>query len=102
MKDRQIGFAEAENFFACWEVDTPYIEVFPDSEDREEVREAFRRGETYSGTVHVINTNGDLNESGYPKDGRTPDEYVRDELLAWYEEFGEDYSREIVYRLWMR
>lgn len=94
-KTHQIGHASIAGWAALWTVDTPYIEVYPADAvvgDMSAARAAFQRGQSYPGAVHVINTSGDLNADGLPKDGRTPNSYVKDELMAWAEESGADYA----------
>lgn len=93
-KVHKIGQASVPGWLALWTVDTPYIDIYPATaiESMSAARAAFQRGLSYPGSVHVLNTSGDLNAAGLPKDGRTPDEYVRDELRAWHQEDGREYG----------
>jgi len=90
----EIGHASIPGWAAFWTADTPYIEVYPATaiDSTSAARAAFQRGESYPGAVHAINTSGDLDGNGRPKDGRTLNDYVRDELRAWYREDGREYG----------
>jgi len=85
-----------KRFFGVWEVGTPYINVYAGGHIRPVVV-AYEKGEVYhdQAAVHVINTAGDLDENGMPKDGRTPAQYVKDEVTAFVQEDGDDYLAEI-------
>ena len=41
--------------------------------------------------VHPINTNGDLHDNGMPRDGRSAERYVIDELKSFVKDDGADY-----------
>lgn len=90
----EIGQAAIPGWAALWTVDTPYIEIYPASaiDSMSAARATFQRGESYPGAVHVLNTSSDVDDKGRPKDGRTPNDYVRDELRAWYQEDGKEYD----------
>ena len=64
------------DFSAKWETGTPYIDIH-------------MYGSEYP--VHTLNTSGDLGGDGWPKDGRTAYQYVRDELKTFVDEDGGDY-----------
>jgi hypothetical protein len=97
-----IGVAVTDEWAAGWTVDTPYIhvwprEVFDNHEDA--VRDFLVRGtanfmlaDGNSGMVHEIGTNGDLDETGWPKFFDTASEYVANELRMWARDDGADYS----------
>ena len=93
-KTKTIGSANFGRFFAVWEVGTPYIEVYSTATGEmgfSQAKAAAQRGESYPGSIHIIGTNGDLLVSGMPKRGRTPDEYVREELERFANEDGGAY-----------
>jgi len=73
---RTITEVEIGPFRAVWIAGNSYIEVY------------LNNGEY---PVHVLNTSGDLGGDGWPKGGRTPYQYVRDELEAFIEEDGTEY-----------
>jgi hypothetical protein len=86
---KTVIMAKSGVWFAAWELDTPYIDVFGNSSSYSRVKRAFERGEDdpESVAVHAINTSGD-------NWGKTPEKhaaYVKAELLAWIEEQGDDY-----------
>ena len=99
-KTRAVGMANFGSFVAAWEVGAPYIEVYsPEATGhgytKQQIKAATQRGERVSGSVHEINTSGDLNQEGRPLDGRTPDQYVRDELKRFVTDDGEAYGEAI-------
>lgn len=97
-----IGVAVTDEWAAGWTVDTPYIhiwqrEFFDVHEDG--IREFLTRGDTCfraedgSGhVVHEISTNGDVDDTGWPKFFETAGEYVANELRMWARDDGADYS----------
>lgn len=98
-----IGLARTDRWAAGWTVDTPYIHVWEREffDDHEAgITESLRRGETTfrlesdnSGHIAAeIGTNGDVDETGWPKFFDTASEYVRHELGMWARDDGADYS----------
>lgn len=98
-----IGVAVTDEWAAGWTVDTPYIHVwqreFFDTHENE-IRKFLTRGDTSfrvdgdgSGhIVHEIGTNGDVDETGWPKFFDTAGGYVANELRMWARDEGADYS----------
>lgn len=97
------GVAVTDEWAAGWTVDTPYIHVwqrefFDIHEDK--IREFLTRGHMSfrldsdgSGhIIHEISTNGDVDETGWPKFFDTAGEYVANELRMWARDEGADYS----------
>lgn len=63
-------------FTATWEVGDPHIDV--------EISGS-------SNPVHTLSTNGDLHDDGMPRDGRSAERYVIDELTSFVEDDGDAY-----------
>lgn len=95
-RTRHVVSGNYKRFFGVWEVGTLYINVYSGGQIRPVVV-AHEKGETYNKlqVVHVINTTGDLGEDGMPKDGRTPEQYVKDEVKSFAQAVGDDYLTEI-------
>ena len=93
----EVAFANYQQFCAVWHVGGPYIDVYGSGVNVDKLRATVERGHAYheANAIHAINTNGDLGEDGRPKDGREPNEYVRDELKMWVDEDGETYRAEL-------
>ncbi|MBD3004589.1 hypothetical protein [Streptomyces sp. 5-10] len=95
-KTYEVGKANYKRFFAAWIVGSPYIDIFSHPEGgMSKVLQFMQRGKTHPGPIHTLGTDGDLLVSGSPKGGKTPDEYVRERLIAWFDEDGETYMEEL-------
>jgi hypothetical protein len=92
----EIGKANYQRFFAVWMVGSPQIDIFaPTQGGMAKVMKTLQRGMNHPGAIHTLATKNDLNVSGMPEKGLTPDEYVRERLIAWFEEDGEAYMEEL-------
>lgn len=103
--ENEVGSAHTDMWVALWNPDTPYIEVL-DREffeaHSEDIMAAWRLGGTWSdddgnpGSVHCINTGGDLDDDGMPLFFDTADEYVANELRMWARDSGVDTGVELL------
>lgn len=90
VKTRNVVSANYREFFAVWEVGTPYIDVFGNSSDMRQVIAAAEKGERTpdgSTAIHPISTNGD--DAKWADD---PKAYVKAELKEFADESGDDYT----------
>ncbi len=89
VKTHNVIMANHGQWFAAWEVDSPYIDVFGNSSSYARVKAAYQKGETdpESTAVACINTTGD--KTGDNDTQRRA--YVKAELKAWADEQGETY-----------
>lgn len=99
--ENEIGVALTESWAAVWTVGSPHIEVIRRDfwdEHADEIKAATERGREFSdengqtGQVHIIGTNGDLDDDGSPAKFDDPSEYVADELSTWTREDGGAYE----------
>lgn len=82
--------AEYREFFAVWEVGTPYIDVFGESSSMQEVTTAYKNREAPPESctaIHCISTNGD--DAKWAADAKA---YVKAELKEFADEYGDDYT----------
>jgi hypothetical protein len=90
VKTRDVVSANYKTWFAVWEVGTPYIDVFGNSSSMQQVIAAAQKGERTpddSTAIHALSTNGDDH-----KWLESPKAYVKNELMAWADEDGDDYT----------
>lgn len=90
VKTHHVIMATYGPWFAAWEVDATYIDVYGNSSSYARVKAAYQKGEydPDSTAVHCINTTGDKT-GGNDTQRRA---YVKAELQAWADEHGQTYT----------
>lgn len=91
VKTRNVIMANYGPWFAAWEVDAMYIDVFGNSSNYARVKAAYQKGEADPGSTAVdcISTTGDKTGD----DDAQRRAYVKAELKAWADEQGETFIK---------